>query len=246
MAAITRPNAPPVVRTWVGAGRRGSSRGRCGKAPRAAMVDAPLVSFDGAEGGSVKVDVCRRKEANDGSFDVTLTAADREGLLSAVTEALTSIGASISAANVTTKDDTANNTFLVKPSGDSLDEDVLRQAVLMAVLGKYLPSSPEAPSPAEFEGEPDDSDVQVMRFDAMPENMLVVVVEGVDRVGLLASISKVFSDLKLSVQSAEITTTDYGTVRNRFAVLVEEDAPAFDAIKEAVLEAVDGLAPIRA
>ena len=200
--------------------------------------DSVTFSFDsdGPEGAdSIEIDVAMI--GTTGKMKLDIKTKDRDGLLTII-----SANATIENANVTTTPDTdmVNDTFVITPLGpEPLVEAEVRTAVISALLDETVPSANATNDDAEVDDE-ETADVQVMRFDAMPENMLVVVIEGKDRPGLLAKITSTFAELKLKVHSAEITTTKFQTVRNRFAVIKGGDSSlTSDDIKERVLAVVD-------
>mmetsp|Transcript_13083 Transcript_13083/g.32618 ORF Transcript_13083/g.32618 Transcript_13083/m.32618 type:complete len:261 (+) Transcript_13083:124-906(+) len=205
--------------------------------------DSVTFSFDsdGPEGAdSIEIDVAMI--GTTGKMKLDIKTKDRDGLLTIISQALNAANATIENANVTTTPDTdmVNDTFVITPLGpEPLVEAEVRTAVISALLDETVPSANATNDDAEVDDE-ETADVQVMRFDAMPENMLVVVIEGKDRPGLLAKITSTFAELKLKVHSAEITTTKFQTVRNRFAVIKGGDSSlTSDDIKERVLAVVD-------
>jgi len=182
-----------------------------------------------------------------GATELTVIAADRVGLFAALTGAIAASGGNVMEAKIfTTNDGLALDTFLVQgPLGGPIDDKSglgrLRQAIKDAALGGE-DAAPEVPQP-ELKSRERVFEVETtVSFDhGASDTYTIVEVDSRDRAGLLHDIARSFSEQRLSVGSAHISTfgeaaVDVFYVRDRFGLKLKP-GPYLTKIADALIEA---------
>jgi len=164
-----------------------------------------------------------------GATEVTVITADRAGLFAALTGAIAASGGNVLEAKIfTTNDGLALDTFLIQgPTGLPIEDKRglgrLRDAIQTAVLEDAV-AAPDLPR-LELKSRERVFEVETtVSYDHdASDTFTVVEVNSRDRVGLLHDIAQGFSDQRLSVGSAHISTfgeaaVDVFYVRDRFGL----------------------------
>ncbi len=182
-----------------------------------------------------------------GATEITVIAEDRPGLFSALTGAIASSGGNVMEAKIfTTMDGLALDVFLVqgvdgRPIEDKQGLGRLRDMVL-AAAAQSEEQAAAVPRPALKSREKVFEVETMVSFDhSASETYTIIEVNGRDRLGLLSDIALGFSDLRLSVGSAHISTfgeaaVDVFYVRDRFGLKLEP-GPHLKRIADALVAA---------
>ncbi len=185
--------------------------------------------------------------AGESATEVTVIAADRAGLFAALTGAIAASGGNVLEAKVfTTNDGLALDTFLVQGPGAMPVEDKrglgrLKSAIEAAAFAGE-DGAPAVPRPKLKSRERVFEVETTVSFDHdASDTYTVIEVDSRDRPGLLHDIARSFSDLRLSVGSAHISTfgeaaVDVFYVRDRFGLKLKPEAP-LAKITEALTQA---------
>ena len=213
--------------------------------PQADPIDPYYLSL--AEAG-VRVEMTRGESAH--TYDVTMIAPDRRGLLSKAAGVLAVNSLRVHSASVNSHEGSAINTFVVSPHfGSPPAAELLRQQFILALDGELdVIASLErrdrdgAQSGAGRAGEVR-AGVPINRTPAPPRilwyagtapSQLVVEIRSTDRTGLLASLTGVFERAGVDVAWAKVTTLG-STVDDVFCIVIPVSDGRDDvAVKEAL------------
>ena len=190
--------------------------------------------------------------SGDGTYELTVVAADRPGLLAKVAGALSLSGLSIlSAQAFTTEDGIAVDLFVVEPAfhGD-VDEERwrrfrsdLRKALAGRISLEYRVNEKRRhyPPPAA------DVATEVTVANDASDFYTVVEVSTADRIGLLFDLARTFQELELDVHLAKVATygarvVDAFYVRDLFGEKVD-DPQQVQEIERAIASRLEGGRP---
>jgi [protein-PII] uridylyltransferase len=146
-----------------------------------------------------------------GTYDVTVVASDRPGLLARISGSLSLVGLSIlSAQAFTTEDGTAIDRFVVEPAfhGD-VDEERwrrFRQTLRRALEGRLWLEERVREKRGHYPSPDADVPTEIRVLDDASDFFTVVEVETADRIGLLHDLAHAFEDLRLDVHLAKVAT----------------------------------------
>jgi len=185
--------------------------------------------------------------ADQGATEVTVIAADRTGLFAALTGAIAASGGNVMEAKIfTTNDGLALDTFLIQGATGLPIEDKgglgrLKAAIQQAALGDP-DDTPQVPRP-ELKSRERVFEVETtVSFDHEGSDTYTIIeVDSRDRAGLLHDIARSFSEQRLSVGSAHISTfgeaaVDVFYVRDRFGLKLKP-GPYLTKVADALIEA---------
>lgn len=194
--------------------------------------------------GSTEVRTLAKAGSREGTWELTIVAADRPGLLARMAGSVAVAGLSILTAQAfTTEDGAAIDLFVVEPAfHGEIDEErwrVVRQTLRKALEGRlsleyrvrekrrhYPPPSHDVPN-------------EVRVLNDVSDFATVVEVESADRLGLLFDLARTFEELRLDVSLAKVATygpkvVDVFYVRDLYGRKVEDDEHA-EEIRRAIL-----------
>ncbi|RCW27068.1 UTP--GlnB (protein PII) uridylyltransferase GlnD [Ciceribacter lividus] len=145
--------------------------------------------------------------------EITVLAPDHPRLLSVIAGACAAAGANIADAQIyTTSDGRALDTILVNREFP-IDEDEMRRGATISKMiedvlsgRKRLPEVIATRSKGKKGNKTFPVQPHVTISNTLSNKFTVIEVECLDRIGLLAEVTAVFSDLSLDIQSARITT----------------------------------------
>ncbi|MGH2709761.1 MAG: HD domain-containing protein [Actinomycetota bacterium] len=194
--------------------------------------------------GSGDVRTLAREGGRPGTWDLTVVAADRPGLLARMSGSIALAGLSIlSAQAFTTEDGVAIDLFVVEPAyhGD-IDEDrwrVVRQTLRKALEGRLSLEYRVREKRGHYPAPSSDVPPEVRVINDASDFATIVEVEAADRLGLLFDLARTFEELHLDVSLAKVAT--YGPkVVDSFYVLdlygqKIEDQEHAEEIRRAIL-----------
>jgi [protein-PII] uridylyltransferase len=146
-----------------------------------------------------------------GTYDVTVVASDRPGLLARISGSLSLVGLNIlSAQAFTTEDGAAIDRFVVEPAfhGD-VDQERwrrFRQTLRRALEGRLWLEERVREKRGHYPSPDADVPTEIRVLDDASDFFTVVEVETADRIGLLHDLAHVFEDLRLDVHVAKVAT----------------------------------------
>ncbi|HEV3474354.1 MAG TPA: ACT domain-containing protein, partial [Actinomycetota bacterium] len=181
--------------------------------------------------------------SREGTYELTVVAADRPGLLAKIAGALALGGLNIlSAQAFTTEDGVAIDVFVVDPGGSEVDEERwrrIRQTLRKAIEGRVSLDYRLQEQRRHYAPARGDVPLRVRVLNDVSDFATVVEVEAPDRVGLLFDVARAFEELGLDVHVAKVATygvrvVDAFYVRDLFGRKVEGDEHARE-IERAIL-----------
>ncbi|MEW6059430.1 MAG: ACT domain-containing protein [Actinomycetota bacterium] len=200
--------------------------------------------------GASEVRTISGQGSREGTFELTVVAADRPGLLSWIAGAFTLAGLSILSAKVfTTEDGVAVDVFEVeglfeRDVGEERWRD-FRSTLRKAMEGRLRLAHGVAEKRKRYPAPRDEFPIEVAVHNDASDFFSVVEVGTTDRIGLLFEVTRTLQELRLDVRLAKVAT--YGSrvvdafyVRDELGRKVEE-AQRIDEIEGALRARLEGL-----
>ena len=161
--------------------------------------------------GSGDVRTAARAGARPGTWELTVVASDRPGLLARMAGSLALAGLSIlSAQAFTTEDGVAIDLFVVQPAfHGEIDEErwrVVRQTLRKALEGRLSLEYRVREKRRHYPAPSADVPTEVRVLNDASDFATVVEVEAADRLGLLFDLARTFEELHLDVSLAKVAT----------------------------------------
>ncbi|MGH2691463.1 MAG: ACT domain-containing protein [Actinomycetota bacterium] len=194
--------------------------------------------------GSGEVRTTAKEGSRHGTWELTVVAADRPGLLARMAGSLALAGLSIlSAQAFTTEDGVAIDLFVVEPAyhGD-IDEErwrVVRQTLRKALEGRLSLEYRVREKRRHYPRPAADVPSEVRVLNDVSDFATVVEVEAADRLGLLFDLARTFEELHLDVSLAKVGTygprvVDTFYVRDLYGEKIEDREHA-EEVRRAIL-----------
>ena len=194
--------------------------------------------------GSNDVRTLARAGARAGTWELTIVAADRPGLLARMAGSVALAGLSIlSAQAFTTEDGVALDLFVVEPAfHGEIDEErwrVVRHSLRKALEGRLSLEYRVREKRRHYPKPTGDVPSEVRVLNDASDVATVVEVEAADRLGLLFDLARTFEELHLDVSLAKVATygpkvIDAFYVRDLYGQKVE-DAEHAEEVRRAIL-----------
>jgi len=172
------------------------------------QLHAALIRRAALEGGSA---ASARAKPDRNATEVTIAAADREGLFADLAGSMSALGANVVGAKVyTSRTGQALDVFYVQdasgaPFGAGAPRQIERLAQAIEAAGKGEAVAAEARRPGDFGRAAAFSIAPAVAVDnEASEDATVVEASGRDRPGLLSDLARILADAHLSIQSAHI------------------------------------------
>lgn len=200
--------------------------------------------------GSSDVRTVAKAGSRAGTWELTVVAADRPGLLARMAGSFALAGLSILSAHAfTTEDGVAIDVFVVEPAfHGEIDEErwrAVRQTLRKALEGRLSLEYRVREKRRHYPRPAADVPGEVRVLNDVSDFATVVEVEAADRLGLLFDLARTFEELQLDVSLAKVTTygprvIDAFYVRDLFGQKIEDREHAREIERAILSRLADG------